>query len=178
MGPFRILSIGLVSLSLTACQTTTTVSPSASSKLQTAGYQPLTARGGSLNSPTRFVCSLEKCGFKGAIIFGPVANISAGQGPNSEEMIRKRIMNDDQLRPIFQMRFNSSNSGFTFTSVRQFSTPGEAGFLFSAVGAGDQGEPIHVRGRAVYVGDASQAVISMAENPATAERGLSLALSQ
>jgi hypothetical protein len=176
---FKSLAAACVLLALGACQTLKGPSPSAVMRLETAGYQGLTSASGVSAGASRlsaaYICPPAKCGKLSVVVFGGGTSTSNAL-LTAEEQIRRGMFTDAAATRLFQKAFAAQQgSDMKVTRLRQFVTPVEAGFTFSATAKSRAGQRLFVRGRGTVVGDQTNVIVSLAETTAQAQRGLELA---
>jgi hypothetical protein len=185
MRTFGFRSVVIVfMLALAACQTTGGPSPTATSKLLAAGYEPSTAFAKIDIKDVRiggvYLCPEAKCGSLSLVAFGSFTSPSSPLGITAEEQIRRRLFTDATLQKLLQTAATSQeaqrNVKVSFGSFRQFSDAQKAGFSFSMTMRDRTGFSLRALANATVIGDQASFTMSFSPKEAQARRGLALGL--
>jgi hypothetical protein len=175
----KLAAAAAILVALGACQTLSGPSPSAIVRLEGAGYQGLSSASGvSLGASSlsaAYICAPAKCGKLSVVVFGG-GPATSNALVSSEDQIRRGLFTDAAATRVFQKAFAAQQGNdMKVTRLRQFVTPTEVGFTFSAMAKAGAGQRLYVRGRGVVVGNQTNVIVSLSETEAQSQRGLDLA---
>jgi hypothetical protein len=174
----RSVVLGASLLALGACQTTG-VSPDAISKIQAAGYQPVTHSTLATTSSagwTTYACPAEKCGRLSVLGFNTTQGSSNIFGETMEAQLRKPGLTRAKVQSEFSRGLITTYPSGKVTSARIFQTATNAGILYAATGKTSQGVVVHFSGRVAIRGNTAAFIIGAGETTAVARKAMNLAL--
>jgi hypothetical protein len=165
-------------LVLAACQTTGT-SSSTISKIQAAGYQPVTHTALATASAagwSSYACPAEKCGQLSIIGFNTTHGSSNLFGETSEVQLRKPGLSRTKLQGEFARGFVSTYPSGKITAFSVYQRADHVGVVTKASGKTPQGGNVYFSGRIIVQGNTSTFVVGAGLTPAVAQKALNLAI--
>jgi hypothetical protein len=168
----KCILAALVLLGLAACQTMGGPTEFAAARLQAVGYSR------SPTSPSAFVCPATICGGIAAVAFATVNGTEVAPGMTAEDIARGPWLTNQVARQIAIKGLSDGGLKTKVTGVTRLVAGRYPGFTVSGVAASDDGKRVYVRSRVIYIGNAVNAIVSVAETDAQASRGLAAATAE